>query len=213
MQDNGLCKLILSAGEEILCDICTNHPRFYTLLDNYELAGVGLSCEVSCELLLSDDKPLEFYLEGHKETMDFSGLLSMLGIDFTPEQLVFQPGLEQRDALEVLDIMGRTEPIDDSWELDIKRYVEYAQSNPDFLAAYCNVMPKGSFQKIYEYIMYRQLEKLGEYSKEDILIYTDISVEYIFIVAAITGDISEALRRWSEQTEYCPENVAMLLKM
>ncbi|WP_027406320.1 hypothetical protein [Anaerovibrio sp. RM50] len=53
----------------------------------------------------------------------------------------------------------------------------------------------------------------SDYSLDDLLIYTDISTEYIFIAAAITGDLSEAIRRWSEQIEYCPENVAMLLKM
>ncbi|WP_027405595.1 flagellin lysine-N-methylase [Anaerovibrio sp. RM50] len=213
LQKNGLCKLILSAGEEILCEICNNHPRFYTLLNGYELAGVGLSCEVACEVLLTGDKPLTFCLEGHGETMDFSQLLSMLGINLSSEQLIFEPGLDQSDALEVLDIMGRTEPIDDRWTQEIGQYKEYANNNPDFLADYFKTMPKLSFQKIYEYIMYRQLEKLGEYSLEDVLIYTDISTEYIFVAAAIIGNLPEVLRRWSEQIEYCQENVAMLLIM
>ena len=47
---DGLCELIRRADESILCDICTNHPRFFVMVGDYELAGVGLSCEKSCEL-------------------------------------------------------------------------------------------------------------------------------------------------------------------
>ena len=212
LQNNGLCKLILLAGEELLCDICTNHPRFYTFLNDYELAGVGLSCEVSCSLLL-DTGSLEFAIEGKDGKLGFSELLGLLGIDMEPAQQTFRPGLSQQDALEVLEIMGATEPIDDKWRDDIAAYQQYVQKNPKFLEDYSRIMPQQTFQNIYQYIMYRQLEKLSDYCLDDLLIYTDISTEYIFIAAAITGDLSEAIRRWSEQIEYCPENVAMLLKM
>ncbi len=212
LQENGLCKLILSAGEEILCDICANHPRFFTVFNDYELAGVGLSCEVSCNLLLGD-APLSFYVEGISELLNFSDLLDLLNINIPSQQQDFYPGLSIDDAMEVLDIMDSTEPIDDRWKMDIACFREYAQNTPDFLEKYSKSMPAKSFKKMYQYIMYRQLEKLSEYSLEDLLIYTDISVEYIFIAAAIRGDLGEALRRWSEQIEYCPENVAMLLKM
>ena len=212
LQEDGLCKLILSAGEEILCEICTNHPRFYTVLNDYELAGVGLSCEVSCGLLLQAGS-LEFSIEGQSSNLSFSELLKLLGINMKKEQQTFHPGLSQNDALEVLEIMGNTEPIDDKWREDIAAYLQYARENPKFLENYEQIMPHQIFQRIYQYIMYRQLEKLSDYSLDDLLIYTDISTEYIFIEAAITGDLPEAIRRWSEQIEYCPENVAMLLKM
>ena len=99
---------------------------------------MGLSCEVACEVLLTGDKPLTFCLEGHGETTDFSQLLSMLGINLSSEQLIFEPGLDQSDALEVLDIMGRTEPIDDRWTQEIGQYKEYANNKPDFFSSFNN---------------------------------------------------------------------------
>ena len=156
---------------------------------------------------------LEFSIEGHSDNLSFSELLKLLGINMKKEQQTFHPGLSKDDALEVLEIMGNTEPIDDKWREDIAAYMQYAQENPEFLENYERIMPHQAFQRIYQYIMYRQLEKISDYSLDDLLIYTDISTEYIFIAAAITGDLSEAIRRWSEQIEYCPENVAMLLKM
>lgn len=212
LNEKGLCRLILEIGEEAICDICRYHPRFYTEVDDYELAGTGLCCEVTCEQLLNNE-PLLFQVEGEKETYSFPRLLSFLGIKLPAAKLAFLPGTEQADALEILEIMSETEPLDEKWEQELVQYREYALSRPDFLAEYQQVMPKNLFQKIYEYIMYRQLEKLGEFSGEDILNYADISTEYIFLAAAITGDLAEALRRWSEQIEYSPENVVMLLQM
>ena len=54
LQQDGLCELICAFGEDALCDICALHPRFYEVVDSYELAGLGLSCEAVCDLLMAD---------------------------------------------------------------------------------------------------------------------------------------------------------------
>jgi len=58
-RDN-LCDLILGLGEESLCDICREHPRFYDWYDGYTEAGLGLCCEEAARLLLESDKKLTF---------------------------------------------------------------------------------------------------------------------------------------------------------
>lgn len=60
LQEDGLCRIIAETGEENLCDICAMHPRFFVENGNFELAGVGLACEESVELLLSNSTPLLF---------------------------------------------------------------------------------------------------------------------------------------------------------
>jgi len=52
LDKNGLCKIILSAGEEHLCDICRRHPRFYNYTDVAEV-GIGMSCREAARLILS----------------------------------------------------------------------------------------------------------------------------------------------------------------
>lgn len=52
LDKNGLCKIILSAGEEHLCAICRYHPRFYNYTDVAEV-GIGMSCREAARLILS----------------------------------------------------------------------------------------------------------------------------------------------------------------
>ena len=63
LQSDGLCRLILTLGEESLCDICTEHPRFYNDYPDRTEVGLGLCCEEAVRLLLSSDEPLRLIAE------------------------------------------------------------------------------------------------------------------------------------------------------
>ena len=53
LNEKGLCKMILKYGEDMLCDVCTDHPRFISEVDEDEFVGVGISCEAACDLILN----------------------------------------------------------------------------------------------------------------------------------------------------------------
>ncbi len=55
----GLCDLIIERGEGYLCDICREHPRYYTVLGDTVFGGVGMCCEAAAELILTCDNPTE----------------------------------------------------------------------------------------------------------------------------------------------------------
>jgi lysine-N-methylase len=52
LDENGLCKIILNVGEDYLCDICREHPRFYNYTDVAEV-GLGMSCREAARIVLS----------------------------------------------------------------------------------------------------------------------------------------------------------------
>lgn len=52
LNDKGLCDMILNIGEEHLCEICTEHPRYYDEFSAGEECGVGLCCEAAAALIL-----------------------------------------------------------------------------------------------------------------------------------------------------------------
>ena len=52
LDDSGLCKIILGLGEDHLCDICREHPRFYNFTSVAEV-GVGMSCIEAARTILS----------------------------------------------------------------------------------------------------------------------------------------------------------------
>lgn len=55
LNEKGLCKIILNVGEDHLCDICREHPRFYNYTDLGREVGIGISCEEACRIVLSSD--------------------------------------------------------------------------------------------------------------------------------------------------------------
>lgn len=63
LEPDGLCEIYRTLGGDALCEICREHPRFYTWLNGRTEAGLGLCCEKACELLLQREAPLTFLEE------------------------------------------------------------------------------------------------------------------------------------------------------
>lgn len=63
LNKNNLCDIIINCGEELLCGICTEHPRFYNEFSESVECGLGLCCEEVCRLLLETEEPLEYVTE------------------------------------------------------------------------------------------------------------------------------------------------------
>ena len=59
LNKNGLCDLITACGEDTLCDICADHPRFRNYFSDREEIGLGLCCEAAAELIVNYPEPFE----------------------------------------------------------------------------------------------------------------------------------------------------------
>ena len=55
LNEQGLCNIILNCGDDYICDICREHPRFYNFTNYGKEVGIGMSCEAACELILNSD--------------------------------------------------------------------------------------------------------------------------------------------------------------
>ena len=55
LNERGLCDIITERGEEYLCEICREHPRYYNVLADYCEGGIGIACEVGAKLVLAAD--------------------------------------------------------------------------------------------------------------------------------------------------------------
>lgn len=63
LRDDNLCEMIIRHGEDYLCDICKEHPRFYNDCGDHEEAGIGLVCEEACRLALIKDEAFTLVAE------------------------------------------------------------------------------------------------------------------------------------------------------
>ena len=77
------------------------------------------------------------------------------------------------------------------------------------MEAYLQSYDSAVFDRILHCILYRQLDR-AEQNAASVARYAQDAAQFVFLTAAVTGDLPEALRRWSEQTEYSTENVGIL---
>ncbi len=202
LQPDGLCRLICKLGEDALCDICALHPRFFEELDADELWGLGLSCEEAASLLLKEKK-LCFVCEETGERRDLAGLLAALGLDVPAESLRYRPRIDEGRRREILRRFGKTEPIDAKWPEELKAL----EHSP---------LPQAGegedYQRIYEYILYRQIERAEERDWTSIADYAALCTDFVALWDALEPDTAGHLRRFSEQIEYSTENVEILME-
>ena len=60
LNSENLCDIICEMDDGALCDICREHPRYYTVLGDTVFGGVGLACEEAARLVLTDSFPHEY---------------------------------------------------------------------------------------------------------------------------------------------------------
>ncbi|MDO4439319.1 MAG: flagellin lysine-N-methylase [Eubacteriales bacterium] len=81
--EDGLCEIQLKMGEEALCQICNDHPRYYEYFPDRKEAGVGLCCEAACELIMFNEEPVSFVEE-------YFPAKDLLGDDFEASDSVLE---------------------------------------------------------------------------------------------------------------------------
>ena len=201
LEADGLCRLIKRLGEEALCDICALHPRFFEELDADELWGLGLSCEEATALLLKE-KELRFVCRETGESLDLPGLLHSVGLAVPGENLRYHLRIDEQRRREILRRFGETEPIDETWPGELKAL----EHSP---------LPQAGegedYQRIYEYLLYRQIERAEERDWESIADYAALCTDFVALWDALEVDTAAHLRRFSEQIEYSTENVDILM--
>ena len=70
LDKDNLCEVYQNLGEDALCDICTEHPRFVEVYGDIMERGLGLCCEEAARLLLEGEGPLTFTCEECDEPED-----------------------------------------------------------------------------------------------------------------------------------------------
>lgn len=214
----GLCRLVLELGEDALCDICREHPRFYKYPCGAELSGTGLCCERTVEEI-AEHLPLTFELldpeaaEQKPMTVTFSQLMDKLLLPLSEEEARFTHDLSPKAVSAMLDAMADTEPIDAAWTKDLSWMQACAEDLVDKAKAYPPKVPAGFWDAIYQYIIYRQLNLASPEDRDQPAVPVSVlarfaaeSTLFIYLEAVRTGDPFRAVSRWSEQIEYDTDN-------
>lgn len=220
LNEQGLCKVVLELGEGGLCDTCHMHPRFYKYIEDLELCGIGLSCEASVELLAEDTQSNQVIFTIEDDDGEFSpnerlgihNVFELLAFDIDSTRFQYTPNPKAQYYTELLELYGTTEPIDEEWTTQINVLSHDIDKLIASVQTYISTHDMGLFNKVFQYILYRQIDMLADYSLEAIRSYAKDAVEYILMTSAIDGLALKQIARWSQQIEYDEDNVELLLQ-
>ena len=220
LREDGLCRVVLELGEDSLCDTCHMHPRFYKYIEDLELCGVGLSCEESVEkLLATEGDQLLFTIEDDdgeftaKDRPVLENIFDLLALGISPTICQFTPNHSIRYCQKLISVYKETEPIDKEWTKQLAHLEDMlssttAMNTTDLLTL--DAQETATLNKVYQYILYRQIDMLAEYSLESLVRYAFDATVFIALLIHQFGNLPEQIRRWSEQIEYDEDNVAFL---
>lgn len=62
LNQSGLCDIITNLDENMLCQICADHPRFRNFYEDFTEMGLGLCCEAAAEIILSNKEKFKLNL-------------------------------------------------------------------------------------------------------------------------------------------------------
>ena len=220
LREDGLCRVVLELGEDSLCDTCHMHPRFYKYIEDLELCGVGLSCEESVEkLLATEGDQLQFTIEDDDSEFTaedrpvLENIFDLLALGINPAICQFTLNHSIHYCQELVTVYKKTEPIDEEWtnqlaHLEAMLSSTTASTTMDLLNA--DTIDVSALNKVYQYILYRQIDMLAEYSLESLVRYAFDATVFIALLTYQFGNLPEQIRRWSEQIEYDEDNVSFL---
>ena len=75
LNDKGLCEIIINLGEQSLCQVCRDHPRFKSFFNDRVETGLGFCCEAAAKMILSFEDQITLISiknDGNQQENDFN---------------------------------------------------------------------------------------------------------------------------------------------
>lgn len=230
LNEQGLCRMILGFGEDILCQICRDHPRFFSEFSDHTEVGLGLSCEAAAHLILAQTEPLELITledNGKSELPDeyeqyildlrrqFLGLLE--DESWTLEERLLNildlcgVDLPEKSGGEWAELFRSLERLDGAWDAVLDTLTQPEQSLADDWDR--------PFINLAAYFLYRHLPAALDDGEPEahaaFAVLSTLILRRLFAAAPRQSmDIlAELARMYSSEIEYSPENSDALTRL
>ena len=224
LNEQSLCRMILGFGEDVLCQICRDHPRFYNEFAQRTEVGLGLCCEAAAQLILAQPDPPRFLtleddgiIELDEEEAPLLAFRAQL-LDLLEDE---SWSLEER-LCNILDLCGVSLPETD-WTA-VYRGLERLDSAWDGVLDTLNLpqKPLGNewdrpFANLTAYFLYRHLPAaLYGREAEQYAAFAVLSARMIRTLFAASpvqnmATLVDLARMYSAEIEYSTENIDTLL--
>lgn len=242
LNKDNLCDLIINLGEDYLCDVCREHPRYRNYLSDRVEYGVGICCEESAKAVINytptartvtlcDDGEAPVSLspeqrEFEKTALSFRekafGIFQNRDLSFNERfNLAFDLcGVSGRDFLAFgwKDVFLKLERLGDGW----RERIENAVFTADLSTVFPDSDYSVSFEQLATYFIHRHV--VNAVDKTDLKSRLLFCVLSLYAIDAVfTGEraktddgkvlLADVAREYSAQVEYSDENVNALLDL
>lgn len=234
LTEGGLCELILTLGEDSLCQICADHPRFRNFFSDRTEIGLGLCCEAAARLILTRKNPVRMIVsdtDGEEEllTEEENIILAMREklTDIMQDRSlpVMQRVREMADSLYMplpqtdfrawAELLLSLERLDEAWTIRLENLRACADTETD-----ASVLASDEFELAFEqlmvYLLYRHVGSAP--SADDIenevryCIFVWLLLRRLFLLCDVQNmeQFAELARLYSSEIEYSDENLDVL---
>ena len=233
LNGENLCDIYAELGEERLCQICTDHPRFRCELPGRIETGLGLCCEAAGQLILGKKTPMALVYGGEREEEDEiidlrDEVLAVLQDRSRPlaervEEMLRLCGgdLGSREPSAWAEELLELERLEEGWTELLE---EMRDKTPD-LAAFDAVMAgrETEYEQFVVYLVYRHLANAAD--GLDLAARAGFAALGYLVLRTLGAlqqerqgsfsfdDQVELARRFSAEIEYSDENLERLLDL
>lgn len=228
---SGLCDIITELGEEALCSICTEHPRFYNFYSDFCEVGLGMCCEHAAKIILESEEKFSLTIpqdisitaeERHfflRRQSAFDILQDRsIGILQRVEKLCNEYGFSLTDIfLEgLIELFLSLERLDDTWTKHLKA-LEKFKFDTSFFDDENLCLP---FEQLLCYFIFRHFD-INKANYYEAVCFACAGFLVIGALCAMhkerfsgleITDISEYARLFSSEVEYNAENMENVMK-
>lgn len=214
---NGLCDIITNLGEDMLCQICRDHPRFRNFYDGFVEIGLGLCCEAAAEIILSKKEKttlnltadaLEIHLVSFREKLFCVLQDRSLSLEKRIDNMLGLVDAKLPQNIDWYAVFNGLEKLDRVWDeylLRIKDGIKTFENDSSLDTAY---------EQLLVYLIYRHFldcqydERIKERVLFAVLIYKVIKT---MNVSNTLDELIDIARLYSCEIEYSDENISKIL--
>ena len=211
LDERGLCRIITDCGEDCLCHICREHPRFYNDTPYGKEVGIGMSCEEAARIVLSsdgyasmievgetEDEENEFFFDSVGEREVVYSILSDRSVLYEKRLL----GLYERYGISLGDISkGDVADLEYLDEGHRALFLEYSSNNETSKEA------EKMLERALAYFVYRHCTQAWDEEEFRVSLGFALFCERLICSLVKLGiEITEAARIVSEELEYSEDN-------
>ena len=229
LNSDNLCDIIIEAGKEHLCMICSAHPRFKNYFSDRVEIGIGLSCEAAAKIILTDkelfrletsmdDEKADTLTDYERELLELRDTFLMIvgdisiPIDDRAENILCMTGAYLPDITigTIAKKFITLEIMSDEWREKLI-FVE-ENDTPLSFDGYEDEAQRLIIYFIYRYLASEEYDGRTESVTAFCILSAKIIVTLCRIFAKSLDDVIDICRLYSTEIEYSTDNVEALIK-